>query len=70
MMLSILRPRLGIQAAIEAIAIGLLLGLIDAHSTSDDWFNAIVAYPAAGFALGLRHGRRAWQAWVPMGSSL
>jgi hypothetical protein len=68
--LSILRPRVGIQAAIEGIAIGLLLGLIDVHSTSGDWFEPLYAYLAAGAVLGLRHGRRAWQAWLPLGSSL
>jgi hypothetical protein len=68
--LTILRPRLQLQAAIEGIAIGLLLGLIDVHSTSGDWFEALSAYLGAGSVLGLRHGRRAWQAWLPLGSSL
>lgn len=69
-MLSILRPRLRFQAAIEGIAVGLLLGLMDVHSTGGDWFNAMTAYLAAGVLLGLRHGGRAWQAWLPLGSSL
>ncbi len=50
--------------------IGLVLGLIDAHSVQGDWFDPLVAYPIAGCALGLRHGGRAWQAWLPLGSSL
>jgi hypothetical protein len=58
------------QAAIEATATGLLLGLIDIHSTSGDWFNSSLAYAVAALALGLRHGRNAWQAWIPLGSSL
>ena len=55
-MLSILRPRLRFQAAIEGIAVGLLLGLMDVHSTGGDWFNAMTAYLAAGVLLGLDTG--------------
>ena len=65
-MLPILRPKLPMQAAIEAGAIGLLLGLIDIHSTSGDWYSSELAYAVAGILLGLRHGSRAWQAWIPL----
>jgi hypothetical protein len=54
-------------AAIEAIAIGLALGLIDVHSKDGDAFDAWTAEFVAGFVLGLRHGGRAWQAWGPLG---
>jgi hypothetical protein len=54
-------------AAIEGTVIGLTLGLIDIHSTVDDWFDAGFAYAVAGLLLGLRHGRRSWQAWCPLG---
>jgi len=65
--LTILRPKLRFQAAIEGIAIGATLGLIDVHSTDGDWFDAKFAYLLAGFVLGLRHAGRAWQAWIPLG---
>ena len=68
--LGILRAGFRFQAAIEGIAIGLLIGLIDIHSTSGGWFNALVAFLAVGFALGVRHASRAWQAWLPLSSSL
>jgi hypothetical protein len=68
--LRILRPGLRFQAAIEGSAIGLTLGLIDAHSTNDDWFPTFFAYLIAGFVLGLRHTGRAWESWAPLGSSL
>jgi hypothetical protein len=68
--LTILRTRFGFQAAIEGTAIGLTLGLIDAHSTYGDWFLTLFAYWLAGFVLGLRHAGRPWQAWVPLGLSL
>jgi hypothetical protein len=68
--LTILRPRLRFQAAIEGTAIGLTLGLIDAHSTDGDLFPTLFAYLIAGFVLGLRHAGRAWPAWVPLGLSL
>jgi hypothetical protein len=58
------------QAAIEAGAIGLLLGLIDIHSTSEDFYNSGITYATAGLFLGLRHGRRAWQAWIPLSVTL
>jgi hypothetical protein len=65
-----MRPsHLSFQAAIEGTVIGLLLGLIDVHSTNDDWFNSWFAYFVAGFVLGLRHGGRSWQAWLPLGWS-
>ena len=69
-MLSFLRPKLRMQAAIEATVLGSLLGLVDIHSTSEDWFSSFVAYILVGLALGLLHGRNAWQAWIPLGSSL
>ena len=69
-MLAMLRPRLRSQAAIEGIAIGVLFGLMDVHSSNEDWFDSLTAYPLAAFVLGVRHGRRAWQAWLPLGSSL
>jgi hypothetical protein len=55
------------QAAIEGTVIGLSLGLIDVHSTDSDSFNAMFAYLIAGLVLGLRHGGRSWQAWLPLG---
>jgi hypothetical protein len=56
-------------AAIEGTVIGLLLGLIDVHSQSGDWFEATFAYLVASFVLGLSHGGRSWQAWAPLGWS-
>src|SRR5271170_6735395 len=58
------------QAAVEATIIGLSLGLMDVHSTRDDWFSPELAYLAAGFVLGARQNRRAWQAWFPLTWSL
>ena len=55
------------QAAFEGTALGLLLGLIDVHSTNDDWFDTSSACLAVASALGLRHGCRSWQAWGPIG---
>jgi hypothetical protein len=55
------------QAAIEATVIGLLFGLIDVHSTNDDWFNSWFACLLAGSLLGLCHGGRSWPAWLPLG---
>lgn len=66
-MRAILRPRLRYQAAIEATAIGLTLGLIDVHSTNEDSFNPVAANFLAGLVLGLRYAGRAWQAWIPLG---
>jgi hypothetical protein len=54
-------------AAIEATVIGLSLGLVDVHSTNSDSFNPILAYLVAGLVLGLRHGGRSWQSWLPLG---
>jgi hypothetical protein len=68
--LRFLRPRVAFQAAIEAAVIGLLLGLVDVHSTNQDGFNSHVAYLTAATVLGLRYAARAWQAWVPLSSSL
>jgi hypothetical protein len=62
-----LRPRFYGQATVEAIAIGLPLGLIDVHSKQGDWFNGHLAFLLAGLLLGLRHAGRAWQAWGPLG---
>ena len=53
--------------AVEGAATGLALGLIDIHSRSGDWFDPGLAGLAAGFVLALRHGRRSWQAWGPLG---
>jgi hypothetical protein len=66
---SVLQLRFTAQAAIEAITVGLALGLIDIHSTGKpgEWFNALGAFFLAGSLLGLRHGTRAWQAWAPLG---
>jgi hypothetical protein len=63
----ILRPRFYGQATVEAIAIGLPLGLIDVHSKQGDWFDAHLAFLLAGLSPGLRHAGRAWQAWGPLG---
>ncbi len=67
---SILRPCFRFQAALEAIVAGLALGLADVHSTNEDWFDSIFAYFIVAFVLGMRHARQAWQAWIPLGSSL
>ena len=66
-MLKVYQPRNPFQAAIEAIAIGLALGLIDVHSSTGDAFDPITAYFITGFALGLRHSWKARQAWIPLG---
>jgi hypothetical protein len=63
----ILRPRFYGQATIEAVAVGLPLGLIDIHSKAGDWFEPLPAFFLAALLLGLRHGGRAWQAWGPLG---
>ncbi len=55
------------RPAIEGTIIGLIFGLIDIHSTYDDWFSAELAYLIAGLALGMIHSGRAWQAWPPSG---
>jgi hypothetical protein len=55
------------RPAIEGTIIGLIFGLIDIHSTSDDWFSPVLAYLIAGLALGMIHSGRAWQAWPPLG---
>jgi hypothetical protein len=55
------------QATVEAIAIGLPLGLIDVHSRQGGWFDAHLAFLLAGVLLGVRHAGRAWQAWGPLG---
>ncbi len=47
--------------------IGLSLGLVDVHSSDSDSFSPVFAYLVAGFVLGLRHGGRSWQAWLPLG---
>jgi hypothetical protein len=67
---SILRPCFRFQAGLEAIVAGLALGLADVHSTNEDWFDSIFAYFIVAFVLGMRHARQAWQAWIPLGSSL
>jgi hypothetical protein len=67
---TILRPCFRFQAAIEAIVAGLALGLADVHSTNEDWYESIFAYFIVAFVLGMRHARQAWQAWIPLGSSL
>lgn len=56
-----------VQAAIEGIVVGAMLGLIDVHSKAGDWLYVIAAYLIAGFILGLRHAGRAWPAWLPLG---
>jgi hypothetical protein len=69
-MLPIFRSKLPIQVPLEGMAIGLVLGLIDIHSTGANGILLLFAYVVAGIALGWRHAGRAWQAWVPLGSSL
>jgi hypothetical protein len=54
-------------AAVEGAAIGLAIGLIDVHSTNENWFNISLAVLATAAAIGLRHGGRSWQAWSPLG---
>jgi hypothetical protein len=68
--LPIFSSKLPIQVPLEGMAIGLVLGLIDIHSTGAYWVLLLFAYVVAGIALGWRHAGRAWQAWVPLGSSL
>lgn len=53
-------------AAIEAAAIGTVLGLIDIHTDGEYWFNGMFACLVAGLVLALRHGGRSWQAWSPL----
>lgn len=53
-------------AAIEAVAIGTVLGLIDIHTDGEYWFNGIFACLVAGLVLALRHGGQSWQAWSPL----
>jgi hypothetical protein len=66
----ILRPRFYGQATLEAIAVGLPLGLFEIHSKAGDWFDAGFAFFLVSLLLGLRHGGRAWQAWGPLGFCL
>ena len=68
--LPIFHSKLPIQVPLEGMAIGLVLGLIDIHSTGGYGILLLFAYVVAGIALGWRHAGRAWQAWVPLGSSL
>ena len=50
-------------AAVEGAVAGLLLGLIDIHSTNNDWFPTAIASFIAAMVIGVRHGGRSWQAW-------
>lgn len=62
------RPRSRGLALGEGSLIGLTLGIVDIHL--DRFPTEVETYIAAGIILGLRHGRRAWAAWVPLGGGL
>ena len=58
------------RAAFEAAGLGLVFGLIDVHSSGESvvWF--LLVYLSVAIVLGVRHGARSWQAWIPLGASL
>lgn len=58
-----------IRPAVEAMVVGLLIGLVDAFTTNTG-DATLIAYLLAGIALGVRHAGRAWSCWPPLGLSL
>lgn len=57
------------RAVFEAAGFGLILGLVDVQSTGTGaWF--LLVYLVVAYALGVRHGVRSWQAWIPLGASV
>ena len=58
-----------VRPALEAAAIGAALGGLDAH-LADSGTGILFLYGVFGFVEGFRHAGRAWQCWLPLGSSM
>lgn len=58
-----------LRPSLEALAVGVALGLWDIHSTGRPGLS-LLAYLLAGVVLGARHAGRAWLCWPPLGLSL